>query len=535
MIVRPLSSIPSTFPSSFIGPIFAAVVLSVGLVGCDSVGPSASSGSAPVSISFASESGPSSKASAKQATYTDSEGNTLQITAVELVVQEMKFDRADGSEDCSDEEDDRADDDCEEVESGPVLVSLPLDSGRPSVVIDTTLPVGTWEEVKFEVEEAGEDGLREEDFPADVSIRAQGSFTPADGATQSFTYTSDLSAEREIEFEPPIEVTSGEPTNVTFSVAVNSWFRQRDSTLVNPTRADDDGRFEDLVEENIETSIEGFEDDDRDGEEEDEEEGENDDEDEDDDDSDDENETEIEVDLNNTGPDTDASGEAEFEKRADRTEFKVEVEDLDPGTYDVVVADTTRGQIEVTERDDGTEGDIEFRNPSEEEHPLLEFDPRGAHVAVVQEGTIYLEVDFPAREGSGDDDGGDDEGDEDDDDDDEDEDDETEVEVDFNNTGPDTDASGEAEFEEESDRIEFKVEVEDLDPGTYDLVVADTSRAEIEVTGSDDDGEGEIEFRRPPEDGHPLLDFDPLGSHVAVVQNGTVYLDVDFPSGGDDD
>ncbi|MFB6098259.1 MAG: hypothetical protein ABEK84_03950, partial [Salinibacter sp.] len=167
--------------------------------------------------------------------------------------------------------------------------------------------------------------------------------------------------------------------------------------------------------------------------------------------------------------------------------------------------------------EDGTEGEIEFRDPSEEDHPKLNFDPRGAHVAVTQNGTTYLEVDFPSE---GDDDG-------------EDDGEETEIEQTLNNTGPDDDASGEAEFEKESNRTEFKVEVEDLDPGTYDLVVADTTRGEIEVVETEDGTEGEIEFRDPSEEDHPQLDFDPRGSHVAVTQNGTVYLEADFPTNGD--
>ncbi|MEF8864229.1 MAG: hypothetical protein V5A20_00540 [Salinibacter sp.] len=290
-------------------------------------------------------------------------------------------------------------------------MGLPLESDRPSVVVDTTLPVGAWEEATFEVEEASDASVLEgTNFPPDASIRAQGSFTPAGGTEQSFTYITELDAEREIEFEPPIEVTNEEPSNVTFSVDVNAWFRTADSTLVNPAQATADRPFQDLVEENIERSIEGFEDDDRDGEEdenededesdngEEEEEGDDDEDDEDDENEEDEEEKEIEVDLKTSGPDPDASGEAEFEQEPDRTEFKVEVEDLSPGTYEVVVADTTRGQIDVGEGDDDTDGELEFRTPSEAGHPLLDFDPRGRRVAVTQGETVYLEADFPSTE-----------------------------------------------------------------------------------------------------------------------------------------
>jgi hypothetical protein len=173
---------------------------------------------------------------------------------------------------------------------------------------------------------------------------------------------------------------------------------------------------------------------------------------------------------------------------------------------------------------------VEFRDPPESGHPALEFDPRGTRVAIVQNGSTFLEADVPTQSGDDEDEDGDDDDGEDEDGD---EDAETEIEVDLQNTGPDSDASGEAEFEQEDDRREFKVEVEDLSPATYDVVVADTVRGQIEV-GEGGDGEGEIEFRDPSEPGHPLLDFDPRGAHVAVEKDGTTYLEVDFPSGDDD-
>ncbi|MFB6279712.1 MAG: hypothetical protein ABEK75_09415 [Salinibacter sp.] len=258
--------------------LVALLGLAVLLAGCDGssvMGTSPSEDAAPVSLSFEAETGTSSAKTMKaQRTITDSSGNTLRLDQVELLLREIEFDRADGAENCSAGGGPDSDDGCAEVESGPLLVSLPLGSDSPTVVVDTTLPVGQWKEAEFEVHkldpEVPSDSafLQENDFPANVSIRAQGEFTPAGGSAQSFTFTSDLNAEREIEFTPPVEVTADGTTNVTFSVGLNTWFRQQDSTLVDPAKAGDRGTYEDLVEENIENSIEGFEDDDRDGEEE---------------------------------------------------------------------------------------------------------------------------------------------------------------------------------------------------------------------------------------------------------------------------
>lgn len=381
--------------------------LVLGLAACDGstvAGPDGAEADAPVSMAFSAASAPegtasggtasTSKAASGPRTLIDPDGNQLRLDRVQMVVREIELDRATGDENCSPEDrPDAEEDDCAEVESGPVLVSLPLDGDAPAVVVDTTLPTGRWDEVEFEVhkpepEPSTPDFLEATDFPLATSIRVQGRYTPAGGAAQDFTYTSDLNAEREIEFEPPLEVTAENTNNVTFSVNVDAWFRRADSTLVNPARVTEGGAFEDRVEENIESSIEGFEDDDRDGRD-DEEEAE----DEEEEDEEDENEIEIEKALENVGPDSDASGEVEFEKEADETEFKVAVEDLAAGTYDVVIADTTRGELDVT-GDEG-EAEIEFRRSSEEGHPPLDFDPRGQPVAVQRDGTPYLEATLP--------------------------------------------------------------------------------------------------------------------------------------------
>ena len=223
----------------------------------------------PVTLSFTAPSGAAatgaSKADASR-TYTDGQNNAITIATVEVVLREITFKRADADAACRTDDDD----DCEEVEEGPLLVNLPLGSERPAVVVESTLPVGLWEEVEFDVDALDDDDdaafLDETGFPEDVSIRVTGTWTPADGSAQAFTYLSDLSEDKDIEFEPPIEVTADAPKNVTFAIDVDRWFRQSDGMLVNPAEGNDDGRYEDLIEENIENSIEGYEDDDRDGE-----------------------------------------------------------------------------------------------------------------------------------------------------------------------------------------------------------------------------------------------------------------------------
>ena len=74
---------------------------------------------------------------------------------------------------------------------------------------------------------------------------------------------------------------------------------------------------------------------------------------------------EIDVELTNTGIFPQASGDAKLEPRADRTDFSVE-------------------------------GELEFRNPVEPGKVLLDFDPRGQQIDVLEEGsTVILETLFP--------------------------------------------------------------------------------------------------------------------------------------------
>ena len=119
----------------------------------------------------------------------------------------------------------------------------------------------------------------------------------------------------------------------------------------------------------------------------------------DDDDADDGDESDeagfgLKVELINTGLAPDAEGEAEMEIRDDRTEFEVEVEHLPPGEYDLYVGGVLRGTFPVT---DETEWELEFRDPVDDGHLPLDFDPRGELIEVMQNDAIYLFVVFPTE------------------------------------------------------------------------------------------------------------------------------------------
>ena len=108
--------------------------------------------------------------------------------------------------------------------------------------------------------------------------------------------------------------------------------------------------------------------------------------------------TETEVPLLNTGPISQAKGKARFRVRDDCDEdFRVEIEDLPLGTYTLEVGGLAVGTIAVTVVDGEAEGEIEFdTDPDEPGEVLLDFDPRGALIRILQTGTTFLERVFPS-------------------------------------------------------------------------------------------------------------------------------------------
>lgn len=220
------------------------------------------------------------------------------------------------------------------------------------------------------------------------------------------------------------------------------------------------------------------------------------------------------------------SGHADFEERPDRTEFSVEVEDLPNGSYRILVGGVDRGELVVAL---GV-GETEFRSPVETGKVLLTFDPRGQEIevhdaqgAVLTSGDGVIDGGDDGNNGGGGDDGnnggGIDFG-------------STLIEVELNNTGVYAQASGDAKLDPRDDRTDFSVEIEDVPVGSYTLRIGGAVVGTIEVVQLQDGSvEGEIEFRDPVEPGKVLLDFDPRGQQIDVLEGSTVVLETLFPEG----
>jgi len=233
----------------------------------------------------------------------------------------------------------------------------------------------------------------------------------------------------------------------------------------------------------------------------------------------------LEVDLHPPGDVGSADGEAKFWEREDRSDFKVEVEDLDDKTYALrVCGEVQEGGLVVT---DG-EGELAYRSPANDDHLLLIFDPRECETAVLDGEAVMIEVldgetvvltsgdDVLAEKTKGTQDKDDKEG--------------SKVEIDLTSTEVIEGAKGEAEYEDYADEKEFSVKIKNVPAGTYMLKVGGDVKGSIEVVEDDGDFEGKIKFTDPQETDTLDLDFVPSGLDIDVL-NGSdeIILHAVFP------
>lgn len=174
---------------------------------------------------------------------------TLTIDAIYVIVSELELEGTLAS--CEGVSDD---DDCEEVESGPFFVEVPTD-GSSLRVASATIPLGTYNELEWEVEDLDfDDDDDDEDqqrtqavrneiealfgagvWPAEASMVVTGSFL-ADGETTATPFTTFFAAEIEVEMDlvPPLELTEeGASRELTIVLSPEIWFRNADNSVMD--------------------------------------------------------------------------------------------------------------------------------------------------------------------------------------------------------------------------------------------------------------------------------------------------------------
>jgi len=125
------------------------------------------------------------------------------------------------------------------------------------------IPFGVYDRVKVDIDDLdAEDGdvFTQNPELQNLSVLVRG-FLNNDPA-ESFEFSSDLSANVDLEFDPPLEINEEVlSTNIVLGIDFANWFRGRNGSFLDPTRPEN--RSE--IENNIKRSLRVFEDRDEDG------------------------------------------------------------------------------------------------------------------------------------------------------------------------------------------------------------------------------------------------------------------------------
>ena len=186
--------------------------------------------------------------------------NTLEITSVQVVLSEIELESVEVV-DCDDEPEPAG---CEDFETGPVLIDLPLD-GSTSTSVFISIPPGTYDEVEFDIHKVSNDDPEDAAFLlANPTLEGKSIVVEGTYNDVPFTYETDLNEEQEFDLVPNLVIVE-DPTNITIRLDVSTWFVDGTGSLFDPAIAYKGGQYESIVEDNIKDSIEAFEDEDRDG------------------------------------------------------------------------------------------------------------------------------------------------------------------------------------------------------------------------------------------------------------------------------
>ncbi|MCA9742358.1 hypothetical protein KC734_12500 [candidate division KSB1 bacterium] len=190
--------------------------------------------------------------------------NSVTITSARIVIDEIEF---------TSSIDDSADFELED----PFVQDLMIDT-TSQVISTVQIPFGTYKEMEISIDQLSpNDGnaYAQNSDLQNLSIRIEG-YLDGD-TTNTFVFTSALSAEQEQEFNPPLVIDENSPsTNVVLAMDTSMWFVDRNNLPLDPTAAAN----QTAIERNIKASIRMYEDEDDDGEEDDDDDNDEDDDDE---------------------------------------------------------------------------------------------------------------------------------------------------------------------------------------------------------------------------------------------------------------
>jgi hypothetical protein len=184
--------------------------------------------------------------------------DSILVRRAELVLSEIQL-APRGSGECDPEE--KEEEACTELEMGPVLLTLPLDTSKTTIAT-VPAPVDTFIVFHFALyrPDSSKDAAFLATHPefAGTSIRVQGTYSRA-GKRSDFVYASGFTEQHEAALEPQVEVVADSTLNLTLRFAVANWFLNADKTaLINPATAKAGAPNQDLVHDNIRMSVAAF-------------------------------------------------------------------------------------------------------------------------------------------------------------------------------------------------------------------------------------------------------------------------------------
>lgn len=190
----------------------------------------------------------------------------LILTKVQVVIGKIELNENDATNCVAEIEatgDDHADvgQECEDVSRDPVLVDIPVDAALHSV-LNVPLAQGTYTKLEAKLQAARDNATAFNTANPNLvgkSVRVEGTFkgTP-------FVFTSAVSAELEMEFNPPL-VIDATTMNATVTLDVAKWFLDSSGAVIDPNTATAGTSALQTIEDNIRRSFHAFEDNDESG------------------------------------------------------------------------------------------------------------------------------------------------------------------------------------------------------------------------------------------------------------------------------
>ena len=176
--------------------------------------------------------------------------NTLNITGVQIVLDQVGF-RRDSTVECVDSDTPDDGDPCAELAVEPTVLELPVASD-PVVTNAIAVEPGTYEALEFDLHVA--ENAQEVPQNLDMiggSVRILGSYNGAAISDALFP----VSGEVNLELEEPIELETNFQSGMTLTVEVADWFRDADGNVVDPSEAAQDETLQAQVADRILSSF----------------------------------------------------------------------------------------------------------------------------------------------------------------------------------------------------------------------------------------------------------------------------------------